>query len=85
MGALKRLTGLLYFPVTPTFPHFGLLGMLGYLPAKFRLRFLEPIRFDEQGLSEDKALVQTTAHDIRARIQENLWEMIGERKSVWFG
>ena len=49
LGLLKRLTGLLYFPITPTFPHFGLLGMLGYLPAKFKLRFLEPIRFDDDG------------------------------------
>jgi len=85
VGLLKRLTGLLYFPVTPTFPHFGLLGMLGYLPAKFKLRFLEPIRFDEQGLEGDKALVQTVAHDIRARIQENLWDMLAKRRSVWFG
>src|ERR687893_100325 len=85
LTALQRLTGLLYFPVTPTFPHFGLLGMLGYLPAKFKLRFLEPIRFDESGLHEDKALVQTVAHDIRARIQENLWDMVARRKSVWFG
>src|SRR3954468_16186060 len=38
--ALQRLTGLIYFPLTPTFPHFGLIGMLGYLPAKFRIRFL---------------------------------------------
>jgi 1-acyl-sn-glycerol-3-phosphate acyltransferase len=85
LGMLKRLTGLLYFPITPTFPHFGLLGMLGYLPAKFRIRFLEPIRFDEEGLYEDKALVQTVAHEVRARIQENLWEMLRTRKSVWFG
>ena len=82
---LQRLTGLLYFPITPTFPHGGLLGMLGYLPAKFKIRFLEPIRFDEEGMHEDKALVQTVAHEVRARIQENLFEMIGERKSVWFG
>ena len=59
--------------------------MLGYLPAKFKLRFLEPIRFDEPGMHEDKGLVQTTAHDVRARIQENLFEMVGERRSVWFG
>jgi 1-acyl-sn-glycerol-3-phosphate acyltransferase len=84
-GLLKRATGLLYFPITPTFPHMGPLGMLGYLPAKFKLRFLEPIRFDEEGLHEDKALVQTTAHEIRARIQENLWDMLAKRKSVWFG
>ena len=85
VGLLKRLTGLLYFPITPTFPHLGLLGMLAYLPAKFKIRFLEPIQFEEEGMHEDKALVQTVAHEIRARIQENLFEMIGERKSVWFG
>ena len=85
VGLMKRLTGLLYFPVTPTFPHFGPLGMLGYLPAKFKLRFLEPIRFDEPGLQEDKALVQTVSHEIRARIQEGLFDMLRTRKSVWFG
>jgi 1-acyl-sn-glycerol-3-phosphate acyltransferase len=85
MGLLKRLTGLLYFPITPTFPHFGLLGMLGYLPAKFKLRFLEPISFQEGGLYEDKALVQTVAHEVRARIQEGLLDMVQKRKSVWFG
>jgi 1-acyl-sn-glycerol-3-phosphate acyltransferase len=85
VGLMKRLTGLLYFPITPTFPHFGLLGMLGYLPAKFKIRFLEPISFDEQGLNRDKALVQTVAHEIRARIQEELWEMLAKRRSVWFG
>ena len=82
---LAKLTGLTYFPITPTFPHFGLLGMLGYLPAKFRIRFLEPFRFDAEGLNEDKALVQTVAQEIRARIQENVWEMVKKRKSVWFG
>jgi 1-acyl-sn-glycerol-3-phosphate acyltransferase len=85
LSLFKKLTGLLYFPITPTFPHFGLLGMLGYLPAKFKIRFLEPIRFDDDGMHEDKALVQTVAHDIRARIQENLWDMLAQRKSVWFG
>ena len=85
VGLLKRLTGLLYFPITPTFPHMGLLGMLGYLPAKFKLRFLEPVHFDEQGLERDKALVQTVAHDVRSRIQENLLDMVAKRKSVWFG
>jgi 1-acyl-sn-glycerol-3-phosphate acyltransferase len=82
---LQRLTGFLYFPITPTFPHGGLLGMLGYLPAKFKIRFLEPIHFEEEGMHEDKALVQTVAHEVRARIQENLFEMVKTRKSVWFG
>jgi 1-acyl-sn-glycerol-3-phosphate acyltransferase len=85
VNLLKRLTGLIYFPITPTFPHGGPLGMLGYLPAKFKIRFLEPIRFDEPDLHEDKALVQTVAHEVRARIQENLWDMVRKRKTIWFG
>jgi 1-acyl-sn-glycerol-3-phosphate acyltransferase len=85
LGLLKRLTGLLYFPITPTFPHLGLAGMLGYLPAKFKLRFLAPIEFGEGDGPDDKALIQTVAHEVRARIQENLWDMLAARKSVWFG
>jgi 1-acyl-sn-glycerol-3-phosphate acyltransferase len=85
VNLLKRLTGLIYFPITPTFPHGGPLGMLGYLPAKFKIRFLEPIHFDDEGMHEDKALVQTVAHEVRGRIQENLWDMIKKRKTVWFG
>jgi 1-acyl-sn-glycerol-3-phosphate acyltransferase len=84
---LQRLTGLIYFPITPTFPHFGPLGMLGYLPAKFKIRFLPPVRTDDMGDEpwEDKSLVQTVAHDIRATIQDELFDMLGERESVWFG
>jgi hypothetical protein len=85
LNVIKRLTGLIYTPLTPTFPHLGPLGMLAYLPAKFKLRFLEPIRFEDEGMNEDKALVQTVAHEIRARIQENLFDMVGKRRSVWFG
>jgi 1-acyl-sn-glycerol-3-phosphate acyltransferase len=85
---MRRLTGLLYFPITPTFPWLGPLGMLAYLPAKFRIRFLEPIDTVELGgaeVADDKALVQSLAQEIRARIQEGLHEMLGRRKSVWLG
>ncbi len=87
VGIMKRLTGLLYFPLTPTFPWMGPLGMLGYLPAKFKLRFLEPIDTRRMGTdpASDRALVQTVSQEIRARIQENLHEMLAKRKSVWFG
>jgi 1-acyl-sn-glycerol-3-phosphate acyltransferase len=84
---LQKITGLLYFPITPTFPHFGFLGMLGYLPAKFRIRFLEPITTDQWGERpwEDRGLVQTVAEEIRALIQANVLEMVAKRKSVWLG
>src|SRR3954465_4210038 len=85
--ALQKLTGLIYFPITPTFPQLGLLGALAYLPAKFKIRFLPPVPTDELGDEpwEDQALVQTIAHDIRATIQDELLDMLGKRKSVWFG
>lgn len=84
---LQKLTGLIYFPITPLFPHFGLLGT-AYLPAKFKIRFLPPVPTDDLGVDEpweDQALVQTIAHDIRATIQDELLDMLGKRKSVWFG
>jgi 1-acyl-sn-glycerol-3-phosphate acyltransferase len=86
--ALQKLTGLIYFPITPTFPHLGLLATLAYLPAKFKIRFLPPVPTDDLGEEapwEDQALVQTIAHDIRATIQDELLDMLGKRKSVWFG
>jgi 1-acyl-sn-glycerol-3-phosphate acyltransferase len=84
---LQRLTGLIYFPVTPLFPHFGLQMITAYLPAKFHIRFLPAVRTDDLGDEpwEDQALVQTLAHDIRATIQEELLDMLAGRRSVWLG
>jgi 1-acyl-sn-glycerol-3-phosphate acyltransferase len=85
--ALQKLTGLIYFPITPLFPHFGLFGT-AYLPAKFKIRFLPPVPTDNLGVDEpweDQGLVQTIAHDIRATIQDELLDMVGKRRSVWLG
>ena len=82
ISALQRLTGLLYFPITPTFPHLGLAGFLGYLPAKFKIRFLEPIPTDQWGEEpwQDRGLIQTVADEIRGRIQEELIDMLAHRR-----
>jgi 1-acyl-sn-glycerol-3-phosphate acyltransferase len=86
VGLLRRITKLIYFPITPLFPHFGLLGA-AYLPAKFRIRFLEPIATDQWGERpwDDTGLVQTVAEDVRARIQEELIDLVAHRRSVWLG
>ena len=57
------------------------------LPAKFAIRFLEPVYTDDLGRApwEDKGLVQALSQDIRALIGENLLEMLSERRSVWLG
>jgi 1-acyl-sn-glycerol-3-phosphate acyltransferase len=84
---LERMTGLLYAPLNHAFPHFGLLAAVMYMPAKFRIRFLEPI--DTAALPEDTvedaAAVQTIAEEIRARIQLALEQMLSQRRSVWLG
>jgi len=86
VGLLKRLTGLIYFPITPLFPHLGLLGA-AYLPAKFRIRFLPPVRTDRLAgeALDDRGLLQEIADEIRGRIQDEVLDIVGDRRSVWLG
>jgi 1-acyl-sn-glycerol-3-phosphate acyltransferase len=84
---LQRVSGLIYFPLNHAFPHFGLAAGLMYMPAKFKIRFLEPVDMAEYPpeTADDPAEVQMIAERIRTRIQLQLDEMLGERSSVWFG
>jgi 1-acyl-sn-glycerol-3-phosphate acyltransferase len=84
---LQRITGLIYFPINHAFPHFGLAAGLMYLPAKFKIRFLEPIELAGRGPAdaEDLELVQSVAEQVRERVQESVDELISARTSVWFG
>jgi len=85
--ALQRLTGLIYFPINHAFPHFGLAASMMYLPAKFKIRFLEPLRLDDYGPedADDLELVQRLAEHVRGRIQRELDRLVAARRSVWFG
>ena len=87
VGALQRLTGLIYFPVNHAFPHFGLAAAAMYLPAKFKIRFLEPVSLDRYGPedADDLGLVQSLAEQIRGRIQREVDRLLASRSSVWFG
>jgi 1-acyl-sn-glycerol-3-phosphate acyltransferase len=84
---LQRLTGLIYFPINHAFPQFGLAAALMYLPAKFKIRFLEPIALDGYSPddAEDLELVQSVAEEVRDRIQTEVDDLISSRTSVWFG
>jgi 1-acyl-sn-glycerol-3-phosphate acyltransferase len=84
---LQRLTGLVYFPVNHAFPQFGLAAAAMYLPAKLRIRFLEPVDLSQRAArdAEDLALVQRIAEDVRAGIQAELDSLVAARRSVWFG
>ena len=87
MRFMQRISGLIYFPLNHAFPHFGLAAGFMYMPAKFKIRFMEPIDMSEHPpeLAEDAGEIQTIAEQIRARIQHELEGMLGERRSVWFG
>jgi 1-acyl-sn-glycerol-3-phosphate acyltransferase len=77
-----------YLPVTVNqFVYGPLLGTFTYLPSKFRFRVLEPIRFDvEPNLPKyPRGRVLEEAEAIREKLQENLYEMLSKRRSVWFG
>jgi len=84
---MQRLTGLIYFPVNHAFPHFGAAAAAMYLPAKFKISFLEPVDLSGYGPddAEDLSLVQGIAEDVRARIQEEVDSLLESRTSVWFG
>ena len=87
MRLLQKLSGLIYFPLTPSFPQFGLAAPLMYLPSKFKIRFMEPIDMAEFSpeTANDPAEIQVISERIRAQIQHQLDDMIGERESVWTG
>jgi 1-acyl-sn-glycerol-3-phosphate acyltransferase len=83
---LTRALGVPYFPVTPTFP---LLGPLGLLPAptKWKMFFGEPIDLEGYGpeSAEDELLVGRLTELVRGEIQQALDRGVAGRRSVWFG
>ena len=87
-NALAKLMNIPYFPITANMLLFGpLLGTLVYLPAKFKLRVLDPVHFDVPADQErySRSRIMDEAEAIRVSLQENLYEMLRTRRSVWFG
>lgn len=69
---IARLLGLPFFPITPTFPWLGPLGLLPY-PVKYEITYGQPMRFYEEfpdGIVDDPHAVRYMAEQVRRRIQE---------------
>ncbi|HEX9439310.1 MAG TPA: lysophospholipid acyltransferase family protein [Roseiflexaceae bacterium] len=81
-----QLFGMPYFPLTPLFPWFGLLGVVP-LPSKWTIVFHAPIPTAQYGPSgaDDPLLVSELSERVRGRIQATIDEKLGVRKSVFFG
>ena len=87
LPALARALGLPYFPITANLLMLGPLGAVLPFPAKFRLRVLDPVTFDVPPDQErySKSRVMDEAENIRARLQETIYDLLRARRSVWFG
>jgi 1-acyl-sn-glycerol-3-phosphate acyltransferase len=86
-ATLAKLLGVPYVPITANLLAFGPLGIVLPFPAKIRVRVLEPVHFDVAPDLErySKSRVMDEAETIRVRIQEAIYDMLRQRKSVWFG
>ncbi|MFD7898056.1 lysophospholipid acyltransferase family protein [Streptomyces sp. NPDC059743] len=82
---LARLLGIPYFPVTPTFPWLGPLGLLP-LPTKWTIQFGEPIPTDgyPPEAAEDPMLMFNLTDQVREQIQHTLYKLLVQRRSVFF-
>jgi 1-acyl-sn-glycerol-3-phosphate acyltransferase len=83
--ALADLLRIPYLPVTPTFPALGPLGLVP-APTKWRIKFGEPIPFDNYGpeAADDDVLVGRLSDRVRSTIQSMLDHGLQKRRSIWF-
>ncbi len=70
---LARLLGLPYFPVTPTFPLLGPLGLVP-LPSRWIIEFGEPV--DLGGYPEDAAEDAMLVFDLSDRVRDRIQQML---------
>jgi 1-acyl-sn-glycerol-3-phosphate acyltransferase len=81
---LARVFNLPYFPLTPTFPWLGPLGLVP-LPSKWYIEFGEPFRTDDLApdAADDAALVFDLTDRVRETIQSSIYRLLVQRRSVW--
>jgi 1-acyl-sn-glycerol-3-phosphate acyltransferase len=82
---MARVLGFPYFPLTPTFPWLGPLGLVP-LPTKWTIQFGTPIPTDgyPPEAAEDPMLVFNLTDQVRETIQHTLYELLVQRRSVFF-
>jgi 1-acyl-sn-glycerol-3-phosphate acyltransferase len=82
---LARVLDLPYFPLTPTFPWLGPLGLVP-LPSKWYIEFGTPIRTDDHPAdsADDPMLIFELTDQVRETIQSTLHRLLVSRRSVWW-
>ncbi len=84
MAPLARFLGLPYFPITPTWPWWGPLGMIP-LPSKWRIQFHTPIHVEMHPpeAANDNSLVMALADEVRNTIQQGIYDNLKRRRGVF--
>ncbi len=84
---LAKALGVPYFPITANVLAFGPLGIVTPFPAKFKLRVLDPVHFDVPADQDrySKSRIMEESERIRSQLQEAVYDMLRDRRSVWFG
>ena len=82
---LARLLGLPSLPITPTFPWFGLGGMIP-LPSKWFIAFGKPIEVARYGpeAASDARLVLELSEQVREWIQSTVNLLRPRRRTIFF-
>jgi 1-acyl-sn-glycerol-3-phosphate acyltransferase len=83
---VAKLFGMPYFPITPTWPLLGPLGLIP-LPSKWRIRFHAPVSTQDLGAdaADDPSVVMRVSDDVRDTIQAGLVSELMERRSIFRG
>jgi 1-acyl-sn-glycerol-3-phosphate acyltransferase len=83
-STMANITGLPYFPITPTFPWLGLLGFVP-LPTKWHIDFGQPIPMDGYGpdAASNLILVSQLTDHVRHIVQEMIRYRLTQRRSVF--
>src|SRR3984893_14827517 len=81
---LAKMIGMPYFPITPTWPWLGPLGLIP-LPSKWRIQFHPAVHVEENppDSADDQNLVMALSDQVRDTIQQGVYDNLKLRRGVF--
>ena len=83
-SSVAKFFGLPYFPLTPTWPWLGVLGMIP-LPSKWRIQFHPAVHTETHPpqAADDQNLVMAISDEVRNTIQKGIYDNLKLRRGVF--